>query len=98
MKLIIPAHIGFGPAEDGQHVLIAPALGPKLMPIIIIPGTATNIEHGIDGGGTAQPFAARLIAGSAIQALLRNRIKAPIRVFGQKGKHARRNDTPAFIL
>jgi hypothetical protein len=39
---------------------------------------AADIDHRIDGGGTAEPLAARLIADPTIEARLRHRIERPV--------------------
>ncbi len=64
--------------EVGQHVGVGPAGVAERRPLIVIAAMATDIDHRIDCGGTAEPLAARLIADPAVEARLRHRIERPV--------------------
>ena len=97
VKFISAPHIAFGAAEIGKDIFVPPAGRPQRVPIVIVPRRTPQVEHRIDCGGSAQSLAARLISGAAIEALLRDCIKPPVRVLRQERQHARRNDAPAVV-
>ena len=61
---------------------------------------ATDIDHRIDCGGTAEPLAARLIADPAVEARLRDRIERPVVDLARdhQDHRARRVDDPVVAL
>ena len=49
----------FQALEIGQHMAVAPALGPHFLPGVEIPGVAPDIDHAVDRGRAAHDLAAR---------------------------------------
>ena len=86
--------------EIGQHVRIRPAGVAQRGPVVVVPAMPADIDHGVDGGGAAEPLAARLIADAAVQSLLRHGLERP--VVDLAGDHQdqreRRGDNPIVIL
>ena len=64
--------------EVRQHVVVSPARIALGGPMVVVFALATDIDHGIDGAGATQHFAARLVAFAAIEACLRHGLKTPV--------------------
>src|SRR3954468_3014898 len=58
-KLVRTAVVAFHPAEDRQHVLIAPAAVAELGPVVVILRLAAHIYHAVDRARSAHHLAAR---------------------------------------
>jgi hypothetical protein len=80
LAVIFAVKIGivFGALEVGQHVGERPAGIAERGPLIVVGAVPADIDHGIDGGRTAEPLAARLIADAAVEALLRHGVESPV--------------------
>ena len=79
-----PALVGLGLLEIGQNVVVGPAVAAHLGPVVVIPAMAADIDHGVDGRGSAQTLAARLVADAPVQPLLRDRFVPVVRVLEQE--------------
>ena len=55
-------------AKEWQHVIETPAAATHLSPVVEVGGVAANIEHTVDGAGSAKGFAARPVDGAAATA------------------------------
>ena len=82
----------FHPAEIGKNVGVSPAGGAGLLPVGIIPGMATDIDHAVDRRGAANHLAAG--AGKRTPAKRRLRfcpvapvIARHVHRIGQRGRH-----------
>ena len=95
--IIAAALVGLGALEVGQHVVIAPTGAAFRGPVVVIPAVAADIDHRVDRRGTAEPAPARLVAGAPVQALLRYRFIAIVRLFGDEGHEARRLDPDVVV-
>ena len=98
MKFAIAALIGFAASEIGEDIVEGPAIAAHRGPIVIVPGVAPDIEHGVDRAGAAHAFSAGLMALPSIQALLRDRGVIPVREFGKERHHAGRVDAPVLVV
>ena len=49
MRLAGPEKMVLVPAEERQHVVVAPAGEPELAPVVVIGGLAAHVDHGVDG-------------------------------------------------
>lgn len=76
--VVIDTFVVFIEAEIGQHILVGPTVIAQGRPVIVVLAMATNIDHGIDGGRTAQAFSPGLEALATIEAFLRNRFQHPV--------------------
>ena len=70
--------VGFRLDEIGQDVGPGPAASALLRPGFVISGRSADIDHGVDGRRAAERLAARLVAATAAEALLRNRFEGPV--------------------
>ena len=82
-----------------QHLVIAPAGVAQAGPVVVVPAVAAHVEHGIDGAGASQCFAAWLVALAAIETGLWHGFKQPVGVaaLGQQGETGRAVNQYAFI-
>jgi len=46
--------------------------------LVVVAFVAADIHHGVDRGRAAEPLAARLITGPALEARLRYRVERPV--------------------
>src|ERR1700691_5760619 len=69
----------FVPLEARQQVIPAPAVEPKLPPMIVVRGLAAHVDHGIDRGRAADDLAARIVEAAAIEPRFRLGLEAPVR-------------------
>ena len=88
VEFISAALVVLAGLEVGQHVLIGPAGAAQRGPVVIVPGVAADIEHGVDRARPAQSASARLIAPAPVQALHRLGFERPVRALGQGDQHA----------
>jgi hypothetical protein len=98
---------GIGPAlvvlrfqEVRQHVAPAPARVALGRPMVVVGVLATQVDHGVDGAGTAQHPPARLVALAAVEPRLRHRLEAPVGLAGagHQGQSGRAVDEGAAVL
>ncbi len=81
-----------GPAEIGQHVLVAPARRALLFPPIEVLRVAAHIHHAVDRRRSAQHLAARRVQPAPAQVRLRLGLIGPV-IFrhvhrdGQRARH-----------
>ncbi len=68
----------FTTLEQRQHVFIAPAGVTQRLPVVVIPGVATGVAHGVHRRGAAQGLAAGNIDFTVIKGFLRYRVIAPV--------------------
>src|SRR6267142_694930 len=98
LAVVFAIEIGvvFRALEVGQHVGIGPADIAQRRPLIVIAAVAADIDHGVDGGGAAEPLAARLVADPPLKASLRHGIESPVVEFAgnHQRQRARRGDHP----
>src|SRR5205807_4083699 len=59
VEVVAAAFVVLGLLEERQYVVVAPALVAELAPVVVVPGVAAHIEHGVDRRGAAQRLAAR---------------------------------------
>ena len=86
---VIDALVVLIKTEVGQHIIVGPAVITQRGPVIVVFAVATDIDHGIDGGGAAQALATGLETLAAIQAFLRHSFHDPVvDGFGEHGHGA----------
>jgi len=78
VEVVAAAFVVLRLLEERQHVVVAPALVAELAPMIVVPGVAADIEHGVDRGGAAQRLAARPVHAPVVAMFLRHRLVAPV--------------------
>ena len=90
-KLIGAALVVLGLLEERQHVLVAPALVAELAPVVVVPGVAAHVEHGVDRRRAAQRLAARPVHAAVVAMDLRHRLVAPVvgRLLAEAGEARR---------
>mmetsp|Transcript_96969 Transcript_96969/g.313097 ORF Transcript_96969/g.313097 Transcript_96969/m.313097 type:complete len:479 (-) Transcript_96969:289-1725(-) len=88
------------PLEEGQNVVVAPALAAQtLRPMIIIPGVAPDVEHVVDGAAAPEALAARPIGHAAVGGLLRGGAVGPIQAAVlQEGARKERPTHPPVLV
>ncbi len=72
VKGVVELLVIFRTPEIRQYLVVGPAGVAERGPMIVVPAVAAHVEHGVDGAGTAQRLAARLIAAPPLQAGLRH--------------------------
>ena len=81
--------VAFTEFKIRQHVFVRPAAAPLFIgPTVVVRCRATNVNHGIDGRGTTQGLATRLVTLATVQAGLRCSFECPVVDFG--GQHGHR--------
>jgi hypothetical protein len=65
-------------AEDRPHVVPAPALKTHLAPVVVILALAAHVDHGVDGGASAQDLAPGIVQDPAVQAGLGLGLEHPV--------------------
>jgi hypothetical protein len=100
MKSVPDAAVVFAALEVRQKFVVRPTLIAQSRPMVVIAGVPTGVNHGIDGRGAAQAFAAWLVAPAAIQSHLRHSFKSVVVDAGRQHGHRcrRRVDQPAVAL
>ena len=88
----LPAVAALHPLEIGQHVCIAPAVGPLVGPMVEVFGMTADVDHAVDRRRAADHFAARADQLPAAEMRFRLRSVAPIVMrhvhrVGQGGRH-----------
>jgi len=81
MQRIGTARVALRLLEIRQNIAPAPARIALCPPVFIVLGLSAHIDHGVDGAGSAQHLAARLIAPAAAEPGLRHRAHGPVEVF-----------------
>src|SRR4029450_13494700 len=74
VEAIVELFVVFSALEQRQHLIVRPAGITKRGPVVVIPLVSSHIEHRIDGARCTESLAARLVAPTAIQARLRDRL------------------------
>src|SRR5262245_61841932 len=78
MIFAVEVRIVFRALEIGQHVGERPAGVAERSPLIVVGAVAADIDHRVDRRRAAESLAAGLIAGAAVEALLRDGIEGPV--------------------
>src|SRR5262249_29169942 len=85
--------------EDRQHVVPTPSREADLAPMVIVGGWAAHVDHGVDGGGPADPLAARISEAAPIEPRLGLGLEHPVRTRIADGKEvAARNMEPDPVV
>ena len=74
----VPEKMILEPAEQRQHVVIAPAGQAELAPVIVIGGLSAHRDHGVDGRRAADHLAARVGQRPAVEARFRLCLEHPV--------------------
>src|SRR6476620_6625314 len=80
---ILELFVVFRSLEQRQHLIVRPAGITKRGPMVVIPLVSSHIEYRIDGARSTKSLATWLIAATAIQAGLRERLVCIVIDFGR---------------
>ena len=91
VEVVAAALVVLGLLEVRQHVVVAPALVAELAPVVVVPGVAAHIEHGVDRRRAAQRLAARPVHAPVVAMFLRHGLVAPVvrRLLAEAGEARR---------
>ena len=86
---ILSALVVLGAAEEGQHVLVAPALRAVRRPLVVVSAVAADVDHRVDRAATAQHAPAREVEPPTVKARLGLAEQVPVKAgfeYGRKGR------------
>ena len=75
---VVEPLVGLGPAEERQHLLVAPVLVAELRPRLVVLALAADVDHRVDRGAAAQGPALRVPHRPVVQLRLRHRRELPV--------------------